>query len=233
MQLLPCLLLLSTTLALPSLHAAIVISDSSMTHALWTSSKVSDRSSPSTAASGTYTASASGRTDVRQISHTFGIAEPTRSDVVSSHLFEGSSYSPFSSGTIESLDFTLDLINTFGGTSGGVAAGVAVRQAGQLYLSTSSSVVFTGSGWQSLAFNDLDALDFRATDLSNPDFSTSGAPLHFGFFLSNGSSLNVSTGTTSFADNFEVAITSIPEPSHIALFLGTFVLVGAVWRRTK
>jgi hypothetical protein len=211
--------------------SAVTFSDSTFANVLWSGQKVSGFSTPSTTFSAGYTGSFSGRTDVRLVTQFFGPADPIRSDIVTFHALTSASYNPAALGALDSVSISFDINSSFGGTSGGVARMPALIQAGTVYAATGSSgVTLTGSGWQSFAATGLNQGNFVSAALTNPDFSASGAPIFFGFALSNGSSLGVSTSSQTYIDNFVAEATPIPEPSTVAVVLGSAVL-GTAWRR--
>jgi len=66
-----------------------------------------------------------------------------------------------------------------------------------------------GDSWQKLEFNNLTEGSFIYSFLnggsSSPDFSENGAPIHFGYYASNGASEDSHT-TYSGIDNWSVTI---------------------------
>ncbi len=127
-----------------------------------------------------------------------GLSEITGEGVVTTDLIVGAhvephlGYAPETSGAVTHVDAHFELLN-LGATqnvTSTIRGHLIVEQAGNRYLSTQKVVVTsTGSpaGFLPFAANDLDADDFsRVTDAtidptSHPDFSATGAPLHFGF----------------------------------------------------
>jgi len=214
--------------------SAVTFSDSTFANVLWSGEKLGDVSTPSTSFSAAYTGSFAGRTDIRLVTHFFGLVDPSRSDISTFHALNSTSYNPASSGALASVSISFNINSATGGTSGGVARVPALAQGGTVYRAADSAgVTFTGTGWQSVAATGLHAGDFVSTALANPDFSGAGAPIFFGFVLSNGSNLGISTSTQTYIDDFVAEATPIPEPSTIALLLGAGVLGTACFRRRQ
>jgi hypothetical protein len=213
--------------------SAVTYSDSTFADLLWTGQKLSESSTPSTSFSAGYTGSFDGRTDVRLVTHFFGIADPIRSDIATFHAFSSASYDPASSGALASVSISFNINSATGGTSGGVARVPALVQGGIVYNAVDfAGVTITGTSWQSVTATGLDAGDFASAALANPDFSGAGAPIFFGFVLSNGSSLGASS-TQTYIDNFVAEATPIPEPSTMAAVLGAAALGFARFRRMQ
>jgi hypothetical protein len=121
------------------------------------------------------------------------------------------SWWPRRDGAITSLDLGVD-VNCFnGGTSGAVGFGLVVEQNGVVYFGPTFGAA-TGSGWRTdLRRTGLTAASFLSAGQS-PDFSRAGAPLHFGFFTSNGTGNPVPISSSSGADNAYATLT-VPCPA--------------------
>jgi hypothetical protein len=112
--------------------------------------------------------------------------------IVGAHVEEHLAYSPETAGAVIHLDAQFELKN-LGATqnvTSTIRGHLIVEQAGSLYLSQQNvRIKSTGSpaGFLPFIAAELDANDFsRITaatidPTSHPDFSTTGAPLHFGF----------------------------------------------------
>ena len=126
------------------------------------------------------------------------------------HFNNNLAYDP-SLGAITSIEFNFDLIGD------GTLYTMGLLQDGVIYEATNSSInAFPqGPSWASFT-RTLVASDFRSQPdgLSNPDFSTAGSPIVFGFHNEN------TTGApgalrirTSGIDNYKIAIDALPPPS--------------------
>lgn len=228
-------LLLAAGLAAASVSAsAVTFSDSSFANLLWSGQKVAASSTPSTNFTAGFTSSFGGRSNVRLVTHTFGPADPIRSDITTFHALNAAVLNPAVSGSVTAISISFDINSGFGGTSGGVGRTVAVLQGGTVFTAQGSyATVFTGTGWQSVSLSGLTASSFTSSVLTNPDFSAAGAPIQVGIVLSNGSSLGVSTSSQTYLDNFSTDITAIPEPAAVATGLGGLALAVAAWRRRR
>jgi hypothetical protein len=214
--------------------SAITFADSSFSNTLWSGQKISASSTPNTSFTATYFTSFGGRTDVRLVTHTFGLAAPTRSDIYTFHALSTTSYDPAILGALASVSISFNINSDFGGTSGGVLQTAAVLQGSTVFTAV-YGVTFTGSGWQFYNAPGLQAANFTSATATNPDFSATGAPIFFGFALGNGSNLGISTSTQTYIDNFSAVATPapIPEPSSAALALGVAALVATAHRRSR
>jgi hypothetical protein len=180
----------------------------------------------------------------------------TGQNIIAVDTRTGAVYDPTVSGAIASIDFSFD-VNFLGGTAGTRVVGyrLALEQAGSRYFSGPGGAFLgvaqgpgnglPGNSWDPFAFAGLTAANF--VNLSGPnalDFSSTGAPIAFGYLATTGMSLpNVDNGgTSSGIDNWFVGVTPIqdggglgviPEPTSMLLFgLGGLGL-GVVNRRRR
>jgi hypothetical protein len=159
------------------------------------------------------------------VNHSFGPADPVRSDIVSFHGLSAASYAPSIDGAIAEISFSFDVNSGFGGTSGCVGRTAALMQDGIVFVaSTVSGVTLTGTGWNTFSAESLTSASFLSPALLNPDFTSSGSTILFGFVLSNGSSIGAPTNSQSYVDNFSLEVTPVPEPASTGIVLGALVL---------
>lgn len=148
-----------------------------------------------------------------------------RSVAVVIDFLDGFSYDPSVNGPVTGFDLSLDL-RLVGAGSGAVGTGLAVRQAGEIYLATIT--YFHTTSWATLSesFGPGDFLRLDAANLqtgeeigSFPNLSATGAPFEVGFYTRNSTSLGgFGYNRTYGIDNWNLAI--IPEPSTYTLMTG-------------
>lgn len=125
-------------------------------------------------------------------------------------------FDPESSGDAESLAFSLDVLpNTISGTSNLEIAFTIIQD--EPFVATRAAGIIDGTelDWTTFGQTGLEADDFMAVDGGTelPDFSR---PFQFGYAFTgeySTSALSVDLGL----DNMTVEITTVPEPSSIAL----------------
>lgn len=133
------------------------------------------------------------------------------------HLLSSATHDPAQAGAIDHIDFSFDVIilSQHGGATG-ISIFPLLVQNGQYYQA--SDVPDGGSppnlvAWTHEVFSRKTELDFvninagPGTGSVNPDFSSSGAPIQFGYGTGNGSATSVPTTTVSGVDNWNVLIT--------------------------
>ena len=126
--------------------------------------------------------------------------------IVHTHI---ATWTPSISGEIVSLDMGVDAICFDGGTSNAVGFGLVLVQDAVRYYGPSYTAL-TASGWRTdLQLTGLVAADFVGMS-ANPDFSSTGSEIAFGFYTSNGTQSGTPISSSSGADNFAVALTVIP-----------------------
>lgn len=177
--------------------------------------------------------------------------------VLSTNIYTPFTYNPSASGAIASLNYTEDAACTGGCFGNGQSTGPALLQGGNLYILSSSSVITgPGAGWVTHPLSALTAADFglvsvTPTTISNPaqhpDFSAGAAPIQFGYFRANGTSVNGPAYTlTAGIDNWQVTIntatappvaSSTPVPTmgllELAVLAGLLASVGLVYARRR
>ncbi len=141
------------------------------------------------------------------------------------------SYDPTVSGAIESLDFSIDLLEDpgIGGSSG---VGLIIEQGGILFIGGGGA--FSASSFSVFAVSGLMEHDFDSRDLNTsvpggiqPDF-VSGAPIFFGYTLANTVEGSGSLVLSHRADNWSVTVNPIPVPAAVWLFGSALLLLGWV-----
>lgn len=113
-------------------------------------------------------------------------------------------YDPLFEGAIDWIDYSEDFLAIVANDN--VLTGIAIRQAGNVYhalLSPGSTAT-----WSTKSLSQLSQSDFRRGS-SEPDFSSNGAPIQFGFVRSLGSAAGATFGISAEAgiDNWSVRIT--------------------------
>jgi hypothetical protein len=164
----------------------------------------------------------------RRLSHTYG----GFGDITTGHLLESAVYDPAAQGALAEVDVAFDLLLLSGGSSGTVAYGALLEQAGSFYQ---AGFELSTATWTSHSLEGLTAASFGKVSgpgAATPDFSAGGAPITFGYYASNGTGLASQTSTLSGIDNWEVTVTAaIPEPETYALLLAGLGLLGFAARR--
>jgi len=157
-----------------------------------------------------------------------------------SHLNTGFTYNPSVQGAITSVNFSSGQIEF--SPLGGLEVGYSLLlfQDNTYYIAASDNL--NESSWTTFSTNGLTAssftLDFAGDALpgpgpAEPDFSSTGDPIEFGFFSGNtpvGDSLTTSSGI----DNLSITlnIQSTPEPASVMLLTGGLAILAFVkWLR--
>jgi len=137
-------------------------------------------------------------------------------------------YNP-ASGAIAVINYSEDSKNFSNQAGNGQLTGCAIIQGGRIYLQRNPLLVMPYSGfsnWQPNTASSLVAANFYELNNagvlfsgSNPDFSTSGGVMQFGYYRAN-SSGNQTSGTFNSEcgiDNWSVNIVTVPTPGSLAL----------------
>ena len=138
---------------------------------------------------------------------------------------EAAVWNPSIHGPISTISLDID-VKSITGWGQGQALRLVVEQEGRLYFGPDPGVSHnTGSSstWHTVSGGPLLAEDFvhmtgpwSWDPGENPDFSSGGAPLQFGFAAGNANS-----GTyTQLYDNWSMSLDVIPEPSTTMMMLG-------------
>lgn len=163
-------------------------------------------------------------------------------------------YDPSVSGSITSLSASLDryLAPSVDGQPtnvGSYSLRVLAEQDGALYQSifTFGPINSPGGSWHTLSQGGILASDFKLFDPLNfgaPGATTgldfSGSAITFGFAMraagavdGNGAPVSAPSSGVLRADNFNLSITAVPEPSTWAVMTVGFGLMGGVLRRRR
>lgn len=164
----------------------------------------------------------------RSVSHLTNVAGSQQLYVV--HLHSSWTWNPSTQGPITEVTYSMDANVFNGGISDAVGFGIAIRQASTFYVADYFGII-EQTGWQSHSVTTpLTESDFGLaewpTPAGNPDFSTSGGLIEFGFLTQNGTSSTTDVlSSSSGVDNVSIEITAIPEPaSWLALAAAPLLL---------
>jgi len=137
-------------------------------------------------------------------------------------------YTPSLSGPITTIDFSGDF-----NSNNGIAISVGLLQGGLTYWThpNVNSGAINSAPYVGVSLTSLIATDFveLQTATGNPDFSSAGSEIIFGYFVRRGDSGTGSRNIDIGADN--VAFTVIPEPSSAVLLVGALAGFLALRRR--
>lgn len=148
----------------------------------------------------------------------FGTTNPTR-------------YEPITMGAIQTVDFAIDFRFVEGWGGAGHALVLCAKQGVRVYGAAYTTTGSTGA-WGSYAVTGLTAADFSMLDGSAAvplDFSSTAAPIRFGFAVGN-SATGLSYSNTVMYDNFEVVVHNVPAPAA-GLLAGAALLTLSRRRR--
>lgn len=132
----------------------------------------------------------------------------------------------------------------FDSLNGQVQFGPGIRQGGNQFLfDTMASGQETDLGaWKHYEFNSLtegNFVNFPSNPSVNPDFSSAGSPIEFGYF-SFASSNGTTASVTSGVDNWQLTVNSqpgmdtVPEPSSFVIWsVLSLIGAGVGWQRKR
>jgi hypothetical protein len=156
------------------------------------------------------------------------------------HFWESVGWDPSTQGPVNGVMYSMNAVAFDDRPSGQtVPTGVQVsmifllRQAGVVYVrNPSTGITFPDGIWRLLTANAPQATSFTRDDQQpgHPDFSTAGAPIEFGYFTRAGAFVPAISNHFG-VDNFQVAISTVPEPGAFTLAVMT-MLSAAGWRRS-
>jgi hypothetical protein len=140
-------------------------------------------------------------------------------------------YEPSVTGAITSVDFSIDsrFISGLGGLGHGISLGA--KQGSVLYRAGFDTTGSTGL-WETHSSTGNTAASFTPLG-GGPaiDFSSTAAPIRFGFVVSNGA-VNETYSNVVLYDNFQVVIHNVPAPAGAAV-LGLGGLMACRRRRVR
>ncbi len=158
--------------------------------------------------------------------------------VIGLHMNVNFSYNP-AGGAISTIDYSEDSINFVNQGGNGQGSGLVIFQSGKYYIQRIPILVMpfaTFNTWQPNPAPGRVASDFwEVTNTlnlisgNNPDFSTSGGVMQFGFWRGNSANQNIQTDCG--IDNWRVQINPVPAPG--ALALGGLGLIACRRRRAS
>jgi len=122
------------------------------------------------------------------------------------HARAGALYSPLVSGAIASIDYSESSIRLVNGVQ---ACGVALIQGGVIYYGPGFLTPTTFNVWVVTSQTGLTATSFDALapGVQTPDFTVTGAPIQFGFYRANSTSVGGdASSTTGGIDNWSVSV---------------------------
>ena len=215
--------------------SVIVFSDGNFNTG-WSNITVTDQNTTGTTTYVTSNPSTGGNSNFfRQETHTSVQVSgaPTLAALHFGNFNSAANYNPSIEGAITSLSFGYDLLYIADTIPGFrqviVGYGLIAEQNGRYYRAYFGDFGGVGNSWTSFSHAGLSSTNFHEifnsgsyphfNASSNPDFSSTGSNIRFGYVVANGFSgaINGNTGI----DNWNVAITNeTPEPA-------TFAVVGA------
>lgn len=152
------------------------------------------------------------------------------------HMRGTYTYNP-GAAAISTINYSEDSINFINQPGNGQGSGCVIFQSGKYYIQRNPILVMpyaTYNTWQSNSAPGLVASDFWELTLSgnlissnNPDFSTSGGIMQFGFW--RGNSANSSIQTECGIDNWRVEIIPVPAPAGA----GALAMAGLIACRRR
>lgn len=233
---------LSFTSALTTSHAAVIFQDSVFNNGDWTTQIIPrgpDGTSSGTAMQVDDVGNPGNPGQFRQVSSQRDPDTAGLDNSVGVWSFFNTSYDLSALGAITSIDTTIDYKQFNLGSLGSINA--AVMQGGTVYLSFERFITpvsdwtsidtLTDGDWTGLVQNSF----FDPDNISSrPDFSSSGAPISFGWvYIISTPSENPVSRTTGF-DNWSVTINQVaPIPVPAAAWLFASGIIGLVWKSRK
>ncbi len=148
-----------------------------------------------------------------------------------SHIYS-MAYNPALQGAIASVVFRFDVASFSGNERNNqFNQGFALEQAGNFYGRATAGLTVVNGIWYDLQSVSLTANFFTLVAGNGPlrpDFSESGAPIRFGYNTDFTFYAPNSGSRVGGIDNWSVVVTSVPEPSSLALITIGSLICGFV-----
>lgn len=223
-------------LALSGSAQAVVFFDGIFNNSDWTLTGVTNANGVGSTQTGMQFLTGGNPNEYRRIRNNLVVSGPGGASI-GLHMRNTFSYNP-GSGAISTIDYSEDSINFINQNGNGQGTGLVIFQSGTYYVQRNPLLVMPYSSfntWQPNAAPGLVAGDFWELTLSgtlissnNPDFTTSGGVMSFGFW--RGNSNNGNFQSECGIDNWRVEIHPVPAPGALAA-LGMGTLFAARRRR--
>ena len=228
-------------------HAAVTFSDSTFPNADWTAVKILDTTATQNATISISQKSSGGnpgfyQQDVLHWTSSGGTSEGLRGG----SLFDSSVYNPSVSGMITSISYSFDRIFISAqGSTPGVFFALLLFQNNSYYLAGNAESDISNTNWTATSGSSLLSSNFSkvaGAGPSTPDFSTTAAPLTFGYEEGTAvGSAAITVTITTGVDNFDVTVNNVPvpEPGTWAIgalatgLLGFQILRGAAYSQHR
>ncbi|MBX3390195.1 MAG: hypothetical protein KF691_12175 [Phycisphaeraceae bacterium] len=205
--------------ALAGSARAVVFFDGIFNNSDWTLTTVTNANGLGSTTNGLQIPVGGNPNQYRRIRNTLNASGPLAA-VIGLHMRGTFSYNP-GAQAIASINYSEDSINFINQPGNGQGSGLVIFQGGTYYIQRTPILVMpyaTYNTWQSNSAPGLLAGDFweltntgNLISSSNPDFSTSGGIMQFGFW--RGNSGNSSIQTDCGIDNWRVEIIPVPAPA--------------------
>jgi len=154
------------------------------------------------------------------------------------NIFEADSYTPSTQGAVNLINYFEQQTRTGANWSPALVAGQPIiSQGGKIFIGPVFNFGPNDHSWTTYMDDLLAASDFvelngmNVITSSNPDFSSSGSTMKFGYARSNSYSFDSSISHAIDNWSFSLSVTPIPEPSSFVISAGFLGL--ALIRRTR
>ena len=189
----------------------VLISDTEFSDSNWTAEPIQLNNGASvTATQANFQTLLPGQGNARRMVHTQTPAQAEDTNVSIFHEFQAASYTPSVSGAILAVDYSEDFIHFDPPFSGAeVLWGPAIQQNGTIYINPTDRFS-NAANFVTGQLNDLDQTDFTSAsgDGSNPDFSSSGGTITFGYFRATSHTGPITEIREHGIDNWQFTLTT-------------------------